>query len=159
MFPSLFPRVCFEEALAIQKAYNELYAAIAQDEEWLEGIVDELIGIDDFVGKLWEIHLAVKKEGYAHEHSLGLFRSDYMVHVDPHNPSGGPAIKQVEFNTIASSFGGLSSQVSFMHSYLVSVDAYPPAAKTLMPEPNREGKRWVSLLSSGSAFMSGKLEP
>lgn len=45
--------------------------------------------------------------------SLGLFRSDYMVHQaslgDP------PTIKQVEFNTIASSFGGLSSQTSNLH--------------------------------------------
>lgn len=41
LFPSLFPKVCFEEALSIQEAYNELYSAIAQDEEWLKGIVEE----------------------------------------------------------------------------------------------------------------------
>jgi hypothetical protein len=41
IFPSLFPRNCFEEGLAIQKAYNELYSAIARDEEWLKGIVEE----------------------------------------------------------------------------------------------------------------------
>lgn len=41
LFPSLFPRSCFEEGLSIQKAYNELYAAIARDEEWLKGIVEE----------------------------------------------------------------------------------------------------------------------
>ena len=41
LFPSLFPRVCFEEARAIQKAYNELYALIASDEDWLQGIVEE----------------------------------------------------------------------------------------------------------------------
>lgn len=41
LFPSLFPRACFEEARAIQVAYNELYAAIAGDEEWLRGIVEE----------------------------------------------------------------------------------------------------------------------
>ena len=41
LFPSLFPRVCFEEARAIQKAYNELYALIARDEDWLQGIVEE----------------------------------------------------------------------------------------------------------------------
>lgn len=39
--PSLFPRACFEEARAIQTAYNELYASIATDEEWLRGIVEE----------------------------------------------------------------------------------------------------------------------
>jgi glutathione synthase len=41
LFPSLFPRACFEEGLAIQKAYNELYSAIARDEQWLQGIVEE----------------------------------------------------------------------------------------------------------------------
>lgn len=41
LFPSPFPRACFEEARAIQLAYNELYATIARDEHWLEQIVEE----------------------------------------------------------------------------------------------------------------------
>jgi glutathione synthase len=41
LFPSLFPRGCFDEGLAIQQAYNELYSAIARDEQWLQGIVEE----------------------------------------------------------------------------------------------------------------------
>ena len=41
VFPSLFPRNCFENGLAIQNAYNELYAAIASDELWLQHIVEE----------------------------------------------------------------------------------------------------------------------
>lgn len=41
LFPSLFPRACFERATAVQQAYNELYSAIARDEEWLEGTVQE----------------------------------------------------------------------------------------------------------------------
>ena len=41
LFPSLFPRSCFEEATAIQQAYNELYAAIADDEDWLRLVVEE----------------------------------------------------------------------------------------------------------------------
>jgi hypothetical protein len=47
--------------------------------------------------------------------SLGLFRSDYMVHKDLKTESSVPIIKQVEFNTIASSFGGLSFQTSRLH--------------------------------------------
>jgi glutathione synthase len=45
--------------------------------------------------------------------SLGLFRSDYMVHRS--TTDNAHTIKQVEFNTIASSFGGLSSQTSKLH--------------------------------------------
>lgn len=41
LFPSPFPRACFEEARAIQTAYNKLYAAIARDEEWLGEIIQE----------------------------------------------------------------------------------------------------------------------
>jgi len=41
LFPSLFPRACFEEARAIQTAYNELYALIASDEGWLQQVVEE----------------------------------------------------------------------------------------------------------------------
>lgn len=42
LFPSPFPRICFEQAKAIQTAYNRLYASIAQDEGFLEDIVKEL---------------------------------------------------------------------------------------------------------------------
>ena len=41
LFPSPFPRVCFEQAEDIQKAYNQLYASLAQDEEFLKDIVEE----------------------------------------------------------------------------------------------------------------------
>lgn len=41
LFPSLFPRSCFDQGLSIQTAYNELYAAIASDESWLKQIVEE----------------------------------------------------------------------------------------------------------------------
>jgi hypothetical protein len=41
LFPSPFPRVCFQQAKSIQRAYNKLYAAIAQDQEFLGKIVQE----------------------------------------------------------------------------------------------------------------------
>ncbi|KAK5134862.1 hypothetical protein LTR08_006094 [Meristemomyces frigidus] len=125
LFPSLFPQACLEQAKSVAKAYNELYSAIASDEGWLQGIVEELLEIDDFIADLWKVHLAVKAEGFVQPLNLGLFRSDYMVHVDPSASQASPTIKQVEFNTIASSFGGLSTQVSALHEHLLSIDAYP----------------------------------
>lgn len=50
--------------------------------------------------------------------SLGLFRSDYMVHQDTTDANSIPKIKQVEFNTIAASFGGLSAQTASLHRYV-----------------------------------------
>jgi glutathione synthase len=41
LFPSPFPKSCFAEASAIQANYNELYARISQDEEFLSGLVQE----------------------------------------------------------------------------------------------------------------------
>ncbi|KAL8874211.1 MAG: hypothetical protein Q9174_000439 [Haloplaca sp. 1 TL-2023] len=49
-----------------------------------------------------------------------------MVHTDPESHETKPTIKQVEFNTIASSFGGLSAKVSNLHTYLHLSSAYPP---------------------------------
>jgi glutathione synthase len=43
LFPSPFPKSCFEEATAIQAQYNELYARISQDEEFLSGLVQEWV--------------------------------------------------------------------------------------------------------------------
>lgn len=52
---------------------------------------------------------------------LGLFRSDYLIHAT----AQPPAIKQVEFNTISSSFGALASRVSELHRYLLQSGQYP----------------------------------
>lgn len=41
LFPSPFPRECFQEVRDIQTLYNELYALIARDEDWLKRIVEE----------------------------------------------------------------------------------------------------------------------
>ena len=41
LFPSLFPLNCFHEGLIIQTAYNETYANVASDEEWLGQVAEE----------------------------------------------------------------------------------------------------------------------
>lgn len=108
--------------------------------------------MDDFVSNLWKVHLAVKREGYVQPLSLGLFRSDYMLHTPPRSAS--PSLKQVEFNTIASSFGGLSSLVTRLHSSLLSSPRgnpimYPPhpVLKDNLPPQNTA----TSSLASGLA--------
>lgn len=44
---------------------------------------------------------------------LGIFRSDYLLHDSA--PDAPLEIKQVEFNTIAASFGALSQKAVDMH--------------------------------------------
>jgi len=41
LFPSPFPKVCFKEAQALQTVYNQLYAAITCNEDWLGKIIEE----------------------------------------------------------------------------------------------------------------------
>ena len=41
LFPSPFPKTCFETAGQVQTTYNELYGAISRDEAWLGKIMEE----------------------------------------------------------------------------------------------------------------------
>lgn len=72
-----------------------------------------------------------------------------MVHVDPSEPQ--PCIKQVEFNTIASSFGGLSSKVSGLHKYLSSIDAYPESIADIVNDASLTSSYSVPGLARGMA--------
>lgn len=83
--------------------------------------------------------------------ALGLFRSDYMVHVDPSDHKSEPTVKQVEFNTIASSFGGLSGQVSALHNHLLSIGAYPESTLSLINKQSLLQSTSVSGLAAGMA--------
>jgi len=76
-----------------------------------------------------------------------------MVHTDPSNSNHilSSGLKQVEFNTIASSFGGLSSQVSKLHHHLLSIDAYPSSAATLIKAEALRQSKSASSLAKGLA--------
>jgi glutathione synthase len=58
--------------------------------------------------------------GYRHDDmqplQLGVFRSDYLLHEE----ESGLGFKQVEFNTISVSFGGLSKVVDGLHRHVPS---------------------------------------
>lgn len=87
----------------------------------------------DFTGKLYESYLKAKEIGISQPLSLGIFRSDYIVHKDElgYRGEGTVAIKQVEFNTVSVSFGSLSSKVSQLHTYLADSDTYGPSGSFL----------------------------
>ena len=115
VFPSNFSKSCFEEARDIQIFFNSLYAAISCDEAWLHQALQSLIESDSMAKILWEIHCAVKVEGYVQCMSLGVFRSDYMLHMESKNAE--PILKQVEFNTYSVAGGAHSNKISEMHKY------------------------------------------
>jgi glutathione synthase len=41
LFPSPFPKSCFEHAQSLQTVYNELYAGVSINDEWLGEILRE----------------------------------------------------------------------------------------------------------------------
>jgi glutathione synthase len=65
LVPTPFPKHLFERAQSLQRAYNELYAKVSSDEEWLLNVLEEAGKRDVFVRTLIEIHKKVKEEGFA----------------------------------------------------------------------------------------------
>ncbi len=92
-----------------------------------------------------------------------------MIHKDPSNLDARAEIKQVEFNTIASSFGGLSAKVSALHKYvlihvlpsailiiifrhLLSIFAYPPTTPPLILDTSLPPNPSIAEISRGIAI-------
>ena len=123
LFPSNFPKRCYDEACDLQPIFNKLYAAIAEDEKWLYENLKALIESPNSMAHiLWNIHSAIKKDGHVQDLSLGIFRNDYMLHAS-HGSSGGMSeelpleIKQVEFNAYSVAGGAHGNRISDMHRY------------------------------------------
>ncbi|KAL9053446.1 MAG: hypothetical protein Q9162_004749 [Coniocarpon cinnabarinum] len=112
LFPTPFPRHCFDRAVALQATCNKLYSSVAQDDAWLFEALKSLIAVDDFVRCLWDIKCAASQEGIVQDISLGIFRSDYMLHGSTLQDA---TIKQVEMNTFSVAGATHGNIVANMH--------------------------------------------
>ncbi|KAG5681013.1 hypothetical protein PVAND_010480 [Polypedilum vanderplanki] len=126
--PSLYPRKEFEKAVNLQTVLNELMHKVAHDTDFLRETLASTIQVDEFTANLFKIYETVLNEGFTQILNLGLFRSDYFNNVNN-------KILQVEFNTIASSFAGISSQFQSFHSYILNELGHVDKTKNL-PENN-----------------------
>lgn len=126
LFPTLWPQELFDQAHALQREYNKLYAAVAEDDQWLLDVLKDLIDVDDLASALWEIYEEVKNEGFVQDMTLGIFRSDYMLHSALANRIVRPRLKQVELNTVSCAGGVHTNIVSDMHKHLHRIRAYEP---------------------------------
>lgn len=122
IFPTPFPRDLFRRAESVQQSFNALYAGVVAEKPWLLPLLEKLAAADaDFTGKLYQTYLRAVELGNGAVRqplTLGIFRSDYMYDEALH------AIKQVEFNTVSVSFGGLLAKIGAAHAYLNRVGAY-----------------------------------
>eukprot|EP00092_Neocalanus_flemingeri_P009940 GFUD01010718.1.p1 GENE.GFUD01010718.1~~GFUD01010718.1.p1 ORF type:complete len:482 (+),score=144.35 GFUD01010718.1:71-1516(+) len=115
LFPTPFPRDEYNKAVELQTILNELMHKVAHDYDFLKESLKHAIKVDDFTGRLWYIYETIMSEGGpTQELDVGLFRSDYFY------CCGSKGIKQVEFNTIASSFGCVTSKLVQAHKYVVA---------------------------------------
>ncbi|XP_060564458.1 glutathione synthetase-like [Ruditapes philippinarum] len=122
LFPSPLPVPVLQEAKSLQKHYNLLMHRVANDPEFLCQCLKNVIKVDEFTKMLYDIYKETGGEKSTQKVSLGLFRNDYMMDVKDSCCTikilpASLNLKQIEFNTIASSFAGLSSAMWNVHRY------------------------------------------
>ncbi|CDZ97440.1 Glutathione synthetase [Phaffia rhodozyma] len=135
LFPSPFPRDLYTRVINLQSAYNELYARITMDDRWLDHVVRGCFwgdnGGDSFMRDVWQGWKDSQEEGVKQPLQLLLSRSDYLLHQSLSKKNEPLSMKQVEFNTISSSFGSLSEKVGGLHRYLTLQTGYLNASPCL----------------------------
>lgn len=142
VFPSAFPRSCFELATSVQVLVNELMHRVAFDYAFLENTLKTTIEVDDFTKDLFDVHTRILKDGTAQPHCFGLFRADYMSD----RSEDEFRLRQIEVNAISSSFVGLAPRVTSMHRCMTSKYHSSEVANLHIPE-NRADEKF------GSAFV------
>ncbi|KAF1350057.1 hypothetical protein BDV97DRAFT_296686 [Delphinella strobiligena] len=137
IFPTPFPQRLFQQACELAPIFNRLYVAIAEDEEWLSRVLKDLIENDPLIGTLWDIYQTSKRDGYPQNHVMGVFRSDYMLHVRSGEPMSRATLKQVEFNAYSCAGGTHGNIIADMHRHLALKGAYGPGFSARLPSMPR----------------------
>ncbi|KAJ8772032.1 hypothetical protein K2173_027209 [Erythroxylum novogranatense] len=113
LLPVAFPEVQWKLACEVAPIFNELVDRVSVDWEFLQDSLSSTKRVDDFTSRLLEIHSKTLEINKKQEIHLGLHRSDYMLDEQT------KLLLQIELNTIASSFPGLSCLVSKLHRSLL----------------------------------------
>jgi glutathione synthase len=125
LLPNAYPKQAFQQAHDVAPAFNELVDRVSRDTDFLQATLGGGVSaMDPYTGKLLKLYNQVYVDDTNPSSPakladrLGIHRSDYMLHrasnEDPYQ------LKQVELNTIAASFAGLSCRVASLHQYLTS---------------------------------------
>lgn len=116
LYPFSFPKESFEKVLELSPLFNTLVHRVASDPVWIINTLSNTAKADIFTKRLLDIFIETSdmSSQCKQKFVLGLHRSDYMLNnLVP--GSGQKDILQVEMNTIASSFGCLSTKTTAMH--------------------------------------------
>ncbi|XP_054835144.1 glutathione synthetase isoform X1 [Eublepharis macularius] len=135
LLPSVVSSSLLEQAYSVQQDFNLLVDEVSQNTAFLESTLASTIKVDDFTAQLFKIYRQVLKEGVTQTVVLGINRSDYMFDQETNST---PALKQVEINTIAASFGGLTSRTTAVHRHVLNVlGKFTEASKLLTNNPSK----------------------
>mmetsp|Transcript_30257 Transcript_30257/g.70666 ORF Transcript_30257/g.70666 Transcript_30257/m.70666 type:complete len:488 (-) Transcript_30257:370-1833(-) len=122
--PSPFPSKVYKQCKDLVPDFGQLIYAVSKDHEFINKHLAPVAESDEFQKRLLEIFNKVREEGVRQKVSLAILRSDYMLH---DSGDGSPLQpRQVEINTIASSFAALSEKATTLHSFLLSRSPVPP---------------------------------
>ena len=127
-----FPKKEFEKAVNLARDFNILVENITRNPEWLISTLKATSISDLFIRKLITIYETVLGEGTKQTLSLAINRSDYMLHSKEGDVR---SLLQVELNTIASSFGSLSTKISEMHREMSDMEQQESVARAIRNIP------------------------
>jgi glutathione synthase len=111
LLPNSFPRESFEYMKNIQPIFSTLIDKVSRDKDFIMSTLYQAAQSDDFMRRLLKIYDNLPRKTVTESINLGIHRSDYMLQQDDQPDGVANKVLQVEINTIASSFGCLSSKV------------------------------------------------
>lgn len=114
-----YPTSQFDAAVKLAPLFNLLVEKITRNPSWLMETLKPTAVSDVFIRRLIHIYEKMLEEGISQKVSLAINRSDYMLHS---SEGDDRSLLQVELNTIASSFGSLSTKISEMHRELQEME-------------------------------------
>ncbi|WOL04530.1 glutathione synthetase, chloroplastic [Canna indica] len=114
LLPVSFPKSYWRQASELAPIFNELVDRVSLDGTFLQDSLSRTKMVDAFTGRLLDIHSKMLEINKTEDIRLGLHRSDYMLDGET------KLLLQIEFNTISSSFPGLSCLVSELHRNLLN---------------------------------------
>lgn len=113
LLPVAFPESHWKQACELAPIFNELFDRVSLDAKFLQDSLSRTKKVDNFTSRLLDIHSKMIEVNKKEDIRLGLHRSDYMLDAQT------KLLLQIEFNTISSSFPGLSCLVSELHRNLL----------------------------------------
>ena len=134
LLPNIFPASAFDQAVHLAPLWNVLVDRISRDATFLEATLGgDVAAADPFTAQLLRLYGDLYRDPSSVANQADRFnihRSDYMLHPihsrgdseeDPSAVVGVRySLKQIELNTIATSFASLACQTAQLHAFLTS---------------------------------------